>query len=220
MSMAETQRVTPNRSLTLQDRLREAVARLAASPRLQDWIGRFPPTRPLARHHAEGLFDLCAGFVYSQVLYAFVAAGLLDALRDGPCSLRELAATAKLPEVSMKRLLRAAVGLGLAAPRSRGRFGLGLRGAALAGNPGTVAMIQHHQMLYSDLADPLALLRGEAMPTQIGQYWSYVAADRPQDLTGEAVASYSDLMAVSQIMIADIVAILGSIDFVMGECDK
>ncbi len=195
----------PTLALTLGDRLREAVTRLAASPRLQAWAGRFPLTRPLARQQMRGLFDLCAGFVYSQVLYAFVTAGLLEALRAGPRRPEELTRHSGLPEPALRRLLQAAAALGLAAPRSRGRFGLGLRGAALAGNPGAVAMIRHHRLLYGDLADPLALLRGEAPPTQIGRYWTYVEGTGADAPAPDAVQAYSDLMAVSQAMIAEAV---------------
>ena len=205
MAMAKTEHLQSGQSLTLSDRLREMLARLAGSPRFQDWISGFPPTRPLARHQAKVLFDLSAGFVYSQVLYAFVTAGLLDALKQGPRSTAELTAIAKLPAPALQRLLTAAVGLGLASRRSHARYGLGLRGAALAGNPGAVAMIRHHKMLYADLEDPLALLRGESGATQIGQFWRYIKAARPEDLSTDAVASYSDLMAVSQRMIADVV---------------
>ncbi|HIC79459.1 MAG TPA: methyltransferase domain-containing protein, partial [Kiloniellaceae bacterium] len=82
---------------------------------------------------------------------------------------------------------------------------LGLRGAALAGNPGAVAMIRHHRLLYGDLADPLALLRGEAPPTQIGRYWTYVEGTGQDEPAPDAVQAYSDLMAVSQAMIAEAV---------------
>ncbi|HIP77133.1 MAG TPA: methyltransferase, partial [Kiloniellaceae bacterium] len=98
----------PTSALTLADRLREAVARLAASPRFQAWAGRFPLTRPLARQQLRGLFDLCAGFVYSQVLYAFVTAGLLEALQAGPRRPEELTRHSGLPEPALRRLLQAA----------------------------------------------------------------------------------------------------------------
>ena len=206
MTVADASGETSTRPLTLADRLRETLVRMTASARFQSWAGRFPLTRPLARQQAEALFDLCAGFVYSQVLRAFVETGLLDALRAGPRSPRDLADLAGLPEAALERLLRAAVALGLAAPRSQGRFGLGMRGAALAGNPGALAMVRHHKLLYEDLADPVTLLRGEAAPTQVSGYWSYVAAERPEGLPSGAVADYSDLMAVSQVMVAEIVA--------------
>ena len=136
MAMAKTEHLQSGQSLTLSDRLREVFVRLAASPRFQHWIGGSPPTRLLAQHQARALFDLTAGFVYSQVLYAFVTAGLLDALKEGPRSTAELASIAKLPAPAVERLLTAATGLGLASLRSNARYGLGLRGAALAGNPG------------------------------------------------------------------------------------
>ncbi len=205
MWMAETEDLATKPPLTLLDRLRETLAGLAASPGVLEKIGGFPLFRPFARQQAAGLFDLCAGFVYSQVLYAFVTSGLLDALKSGPHTTGELAVIGKLPEAAAGRLLEAARGLGLVSHRSKGRYGLGLRGAALAGNPGVVAMIRHHKMLYADLEDPLALLRGEIGATEIGRYWSYVGAARPDDLCPDAVADYSDLMAVSQTMIADIV---------------
>ena len=46
--------------------------RVLASPRFQAWAAAMPLTRPIARKRARALFDLCAGFVYSQVLVACV----------------------------------------------------------------------------------------------------------------------------------------------------
>ena len=193
-------------SLTLMDRFREAAARLAASPRTQSWVARFAPTRPIAQHQALALFDLCAGFVYSQVLQAFVQAELHERLQNGPKSPAELALATGLPANSMERLLKAATALGLAGRRSGGRYGLALRGAALAGNPGVVAMIRHHALLYADLEDPLALLRNGGGNTRTHRFWSYLAADRQEALTADSAARYSALMAASQTMIADAVA--------------
>ena len=39
--------------------------------------------------------------------------------------------------------------------------------------PGLVGMIQHHRAFYQDMADPVALLRGEGQ-TQLSQIWPYV----------------------------------------------
>ena len=58
--------------------------RLLASRRFQRWAAAFPLTRPIARRRARALFDLCAGFVYSQVLFACVRLKLFDALAAGP----------------------------------------------------------------------------------------------------------------------------------------
>ena len=43
---------------------------------------------------------------------------------------------------------------------------------ALVGNAAVAAMVEHHALLYADLADPVALLRGGA-PTRLAAYWPY-----------------------------------------------
>jgi demethylspheroidene O-methyltransferase len=184
---------------------RDALARMRdgwlANPRFQRFAARFWLTRAVARRRARGLFDLCAGFVYSQVLLACVRLDLFEQLRAGPCTVHSLAARAALPDDSMLRLLEAATALGLVERRGRGRFGLGAHGAALLGNPAVVAMIEHHALLYADLADPVALLRagkGEAL----ARYWAYAGAERPATLGGEAVAAYTELMSSSQPLVA------------------
>ncbi|MFM8614197.1 MAG: methyltransferase, partial [Alphaproteobacteria bacterium] len=55
---------------------------LTARPSFRAWAARFPLTRPLARRRARELFDLCAGFVYSQVLAACVRLKLFEALHE------------------------------------------------------------------------------------------------------------------------------------------
>ena len=54
------------------DRFRALRDGLAAKPGFRRWATRFPLTRPFARRRARALFDLCAGFVYTQVLLACV----------------------------------------------------------------------------------------------------------------------------------------------------
>ncbi|MFU8765893.1 MAG: hypothetical protein ACNA7T_15290, partial [Haliea sp.] len=46
--------------------------RLLTNPRFHHWAVRLPLTRPIARRRSRELFDLTAGFVYSQVLFACV----------------------------------------------------------------------------------------------------------------------------------------------------
>ncbi|MCC7280468.1 MAG: methyltransferase, partial [Chromatiaceae bacterium] len=46
--------------------------RLLASPAFQRWAVDFPLTRPIAQRRARALFDVTAGFVYSQILFACV----------------------------------------------------------------------------------------------------------------------------------------------------
>jgi demethylspheroidene O-methyltransferase len=188
--------------LSLGDRLLGLRDSLLANPGFQRFAGTFALTRPIARRRASALFDLCAGFVYSQILLACVRLRLFDQLAQGPLSVAEMALRLSLPADSAVLLLDAAVSLKLAQRRSGGRYGLGPLGAALIGNPGVVAMIEHHAMLYGDLRDPVALLRGEAGAGQLAQYWPYAKSGKPAELSREAIAPYTALMAASQPMIA------------------
>ena len=176
--------------------------RILANPGFQRFAATFPLTRPIARSRAGALFDLCAGFVYSQILLGCVRLKLFDHLADGPLSAEELSTRLSLPIDSVVLLLDAAASLKLVQRRSGSRYGLGPLGAALIGNPGVVAMIGHHAMLYGDLRDPVALLRGEAGPGQLASYWPYANSGKPVALSADLVAPYTALMAASQPMIA------------------
>jgi len=184
------------------DRLARWRDGLLASPRFQRWAAAFPPTRPIARRRARELFDLCAGFVYSQVLLACVELELFERLAAGPRTAADLARDCELPESPAVRLFDAAVSLRLLSRRSDGRYALGPLGAALRGNPGVAAMVRHHRLLYADLADPLALLRGERSDTALGDYWAYATETRPAGAAAERVAEYSELMSASQPFVA------------------
>ncbi len=176
--------------------------RLLASSRFHRLAAGFPLSRPLARRRSRELFDLCAGFVYSQIVFASVRSGLLDVLAEAPQRIAELSGRLDLPAPAVERLLKAAIALRLAEQRGKGVYGLGDRGAVLVASPGVRAMIEHHALRYDDLRDPLALLRGEHGPTALGQYWAYPEVEAPDALTGEAVSPYSGLMAASQPMVA------------------
>ena len=188
--------------LSWRDRMLGLRDSILANPGFQRFAGTFALTRPIARRRASALFDLCAGFVYSQILLACVRLKLFDHLAGGPLSTAELSTRLSLSSDATTRLLDAAVSLKLVQRRSGGRYGLGPLGAALLGNPGVVAMIEHHAMLYSDLKDPVARLRGEAWPGQLAGYWPYAGNGKPADLSQEAIAPYTVLMAASQPMIA------------------
>lgn len=182
--------------------LRQLRNTIVASPSFQRWAQRFPLTRFIARRQARDLFDLTAGFVYSQVLAASVQLNLFEILRPGPLTAGQLAPRLDLPLEATERLLRAATALGLIEP-SRGGHMLSMRGAALLGNPGVTAMIAHHHLLYADLADPVALLRRRAGPGQLAAYWPYAGGADPATLTPEQVGAYSALMAASNGLVAE-----------------
>jgi demethylspheroidene O-methyltransferase len=177
--------------------------RLLASPKFQRWAARFPLTRRVARREAQALFDLCAGFVYSQVLLACVELRLFEALRDGRRSLDTLAGQLDLPAASARRLLEAAASLRLV-ERCRGdQYRLGRLGAVLEGSPAITAMIAHHRLVYADLLDPVALLRGAGGTTRLADFWPYADGATAQPLQDADVAAYSALMSVSQPLVAD-----------------
>ncbi len=178
--------------------------RLLGNPAFRRWAGAFAPTRWLARRRAAQVFDLVAGFVYSQVLLACVQLRLFDLLlAQGPLPLDALAARLKLSLPATERLLLAAVALRLLEKRSGGRFGLGPLGAPMAGDAGLAALVEHHAALYRDLADPVALLRGENGPGHMAGYWPYAGSAAPADLAGAPMARYSALMAASQPLVAE-----------------
>jgi demethylspheroidene O-methyltransferase len=177
--------------------------RLLTNPRFVSWASAFPLTRFVARKRAASLFDLCAGFVYSQILFACVELRLFDMLRANPLTVDEIARRAKLPEDSAIRLLQGAKALNLVEARAGGVYGLGPLGAAIVADPGIAAMVKHHAHLYADLTDPVALLRGEADGTALSKYWGYALAGNPAAMSGEEVADYSALMALSLPIVAE-----------------
>ncbi|HSJ98114.1 MAG TPA: methyltransferase [Myxococcota bacterium] len=177
--------------------------RLLADPRFQRLAAAFPPTRRIARRESRALFDLCAGFVYSQVLLACVELRLFDVLRDGMIAPDALAARLGLEPAAARRLLEAAAALRLVEGDAAAGWRLGPLGAVLSGSPGIAAMVEHHRLLYEDLRDPVALLRGGGAPTRLAQFWSYARADAPAEVDPAGVAAYSALMSESQSLVAD-----------------
>jgi demethylspheroidene O-methyltransferase len=185
------------------ERLRDLYDRLLASPRFRQFATRFPLTRPMARRRVRALFDLCAGFVYTQTLLACVRLGVFEILRDGPQPHAALAARLGLSTEAAETLLAAAASLRLVSRRRGGRWGLGPLGAAMVDNPGVTAMVEHHALVYGDLADPVALLRRDRGGNRLSGYWPYAEVDRPSELQDQQVAAYTALMAASQPFIAE-----------------
>ena len=170
--------------------------RTVSSASFQKWAAKFPLTRPIAHRRSRALFDLMAGFVYSQVLQACVELDLFALLARTPLSPESIAARTAMPLYSLDRLLSAAIALRLLERRSAGRIGLGRLGAPLANNEGLRALITHHALLYDDLRHPVALLRGRRdSSTALGRYYPYAAAESaPVD---REVAPYSALMSAT-----------------------
>ncbi len=175
--------------------------RLIARPGFQRLAARIPILRRFVRAEGQALFDLVAGFVYSQVLAALVELDLFTALRDMPARSGQLSARCGIAPDRMEMLLQAGAALGLMERLADGRFQTSRKGAALLGVPGLPQMIRHHAVFYRDMADPLALLRGEG-ETELARFWPYVFGvygEVPPDVA----AAYSDLMAESQALVAE-----------------
>ncbi len=190
-------------TLLWRDQARDLRNRLLTSTRFQQWAAAFPLTRPIARRRARKLFDLCAGFVYSQVLLACVRLRILEILAQQPQTALALSERLDLTADATERLLRAAMALELTEARPGGRYAPGPLGAVLLGTPGLTAMIEHHALLYADLTDPVGLLRDHARDsTELARHWAYASGEQPDGLSADRVDAYTDLMAATQPMIA------------------
>ena len=149
------------------------------------------------------MFDINAGFIYSQIALAMVETRMFDALATGPITVATAARLGDLPEAGAERLLKAAAALELAEQIDDGRYVLGERGAAVQADRGISAMIEHHRHLYKDLADPVALLRRGGGGGALSAYWAYAGRSDPAASDADAVGRYSTLMAASQAMVAE-----------------
>ncbi len=176
------------------------VNRLVASPRFQAVCARVPGLRGRARAEGAALFGQMQGFVESQMLAALVALGVLDRLAQGPATPDALAQMADAPAHRMAVLCQAGAAMGLLRRRRGGRYALARRGAAFLGVPALAGLVRHHALLYADLADPAAFIRGQTRP-QLADFWPYVlGADGDPD--PDTAARYSRLMADSQALVA------------------
>ena len=112
----------------------------------------------------------------------------------------------RLTAPAARRLLAGAASLRLLRELPGDRFALDDLGAAMNGNPAIAAFIKHHELLYDDLKDPVALLRGE-VDTNLSRFWPYAAANRPGarsegEEDGQSRA-YSELMSRTQPLVAE-----------------
>jgi len=199
---AESGRKTP-----LRDRIHASIDRWMTSDAMYRWSTSNVLTRWVTRRRAKQVFDLMAGFVYSQVLLACVRLRVLEWVAEQPRTLDELAQLCNVPPAGLQRLLNSAAALRLIEARGQGRYGLGALGAPVAGHAGIRAMIEHHAVLYKDMQDPVALLRDQLSAGEMAQYWPYALdADnetRQQAWQAERFSRYSDLMSSSQPFVVD-----------------
>jgi demethylspheroidene O-methyltransferase len=177
--------------------------RLLADPKFLAFAQRFPLMRPVARAKSLALFDLLAGFSYSQVLFACVTLRVLEHVGQNRITVNDLTAKLNLPEGKTELLVRAAVALEILG-FDKGQVILGPHGAALLGQPWIMRFVEHHSHFYRDLEDPVAMLNGVHADGGLRSYWSYEnpASDK---------SAYSALMAASQQAVSQ--QVLDAYDF-------
>jgi demethylspheroidene O-methyltransferase len=207
-AMEQVLKGQPTRAATrwelVRDRLLELRDRIYASERFHAIAPRIPFIRAVARRRSRNLFDLCAGFAYTQILLACVEIGLLDALRDEPLTTEEISRRCGLTPDGTDRLVAAATSLNLVDRRSRGRFGLGPLGGPILAQPSVVLMVRHNTLLYRDLTDPLTLLKQSfGVPTAVAGFFPYGEGDSPQLIDHRRAMTYSGLMAATVDPIAE-----------------
>lgn len=208
--------MTPSTGGLWRDALRRQLERLYASPTLYRWSLANPLTRWVTRRRTERLFDLMAGFVHSQVMLGCVRLDLFRLLHQAPADLDTIARRVALPAPVLQRLLLSAVALGLLEHRSQGRFGLGPLGVPLATHAGIAQMIEHNQLLYEDMRDPVAFLQN-AWQGGMAAYWPYAHDPQaPEHHAQDTFRRYSELMAASQGFVVQ--EILASYHFNAHQC--
>lgn len=191
------------RHQTLFDRWYAWRNRLLADPEFHKRARRNPLLRIIARRRARNLFDLCSGFVYSQILSSCVQLQLFQLLQPGPLSSDEIAKAIGLDRDATEVLLRSATSLKLLENRGAQIYGLGIHGAALLANPGVCKMIEHHAFFYRDMTDPVSLLKSEQDETMLSMFWDYAGARQQQSGSGLGSEPYTELMSASQAMVAE-----------------
>ena len=178
--------------------------RLIASPGFQSWASRFPLTRGIARRDGEDLFDLVAGFVHSQVLFALVELRLLHMLTDRPSDRTPSLAAALQPR-SRPHGNSAAAGAALGLREladARAHTALRATGAALLGVPGLEEMILHHHVLLPRSRRSRRLPARRNRHRTGTQFWPYVFGAASVD-DPDTADTYSNLMADSQTLVAE-----------------
>jgi demethylspheroidene O-methyltransferase len=191
--------------------LRQWRNRLIAHPRFQVLCTQVPGLRFMAQKKANALYGLTAGFVYSQIFHATVSSGLLAALNGSTRDSVALERDTGLQGDGLLRLLSAARSVGLVTEPAPGLWTLDDLGVVAANDAGILAMVRHHELLYADLADPLRLLQARSRDTGIARLWAYSANPAPDSVDPEDARIYSELMRVSQDVVAR--EVLAAYDF-------
>ena len=173
---------------------------LVAKPSFHSLIKKIPIIRRLAFNDGKIIYDLVAGFVYSQVLLAIIELQLIDFFITGKKKIDDISRFTGLPYDKCILLCNAAASVGLLKKNKDSTYRLTRIGAAIKGVSGLDKMILHHKMFYRDLIDPVKLLN-KNFNTELRNFWTYVPSNKK--ITKEEAKTYSELMGISQHIVAE-----------------
>ena len=143
-----------------------------SSTKVHEAIAKVPILRALISYEGNKIHEVMSGFVYSQILHLFINLGVFHFLKKEGRTLDEVSQFLEIANERSLLLLRAGCALNLICYK-RNKYWLTRVGAQIVGVPGLMDMIQHNQILYRDLIDPVKLLYGRNK-TELSHFWPYV----------------------------------------------
>ena len=173
-----------------------------SSTKVHEAIAKVPILRALINYEGNKIHEIMSGFVYSQILHLLIYLDVFQFLKKEGRSLDEVSQFLEIANERSLLLLRGGCALKLICYK-RNKYWLTRVGAQIIGVPGLMDMIQHNQILYRDLLDPVKLLHGSG-ETELSQFWPYVRKEgEKKKISAQVSSEYSKLMQTSQRLVAD-----------------
>ena len=173
-----------------------------SSTKVHEAIAKVPILRALISYEGNKIHEIMSGFVYSQILHLLIYLDIFQFLKKEGRSLDEVSQFLEIANERSLLLLRGGCALNLICYK-RNKYWLTRVGAQIVGVPGLMDMIQHNQILYRDLIDPVKLLNGGS-ETELSLFWPYVRKEEEKmKISTEVSSEYSKLMQTSQRLVAE-----------------
>ena len=128
-----------------------------SSTKVHEAIAKVPILRALISYEGNKIHEVMSGFVYSQILHLLINLGIFQFLKKEGRSLDEVSQFLEIANERSLLLLRGGCALNLICHK-RNKYWLTRLSAQIVGVPGLMDMIQHNQILYRDLIDPVLSL--------------------------------------------------------------
>ena len=173
-----------------------------SSTKVHEAIAKVPILRALISYEGNKIHEIMSGFVYSQILHLLIYLDVFQFLKKEGRSLDEVSQFLEIANERSLLLLRGGCALNLICYK-RNKYWLTRVGAQIVGVPGLMDMIQHNQILYRDLIDPVKLLQGRS-ETELSHFWPYVRKEgKKKEISTKVSSEYSKLMQTSQRLVAE-----------------